>query len=830
MKLANQLLELIKYCYAKEKNLCVEDDNFVAKFFVGPMRKAETDEKRFEILCGFISSPLLNVINKIRINSYAQFLAFEENELQQIKGVGAKRVREFALLKRVLEGLISEQDESKKSEPLPKDDDKLPVPSKILEKLSTRARHVLYEIFSNPKVGQVRGLNLQILDRQKGAGRKTIDELLGLARLLQENIIYQEDIVNTFAEIDPVSPNGCSSLEEFVLKICEKVGLDVDERIRQILADRMGVLNQDSVNSLEAIGESLGVTRERVRQMTMRAERILFKQGYEYFNTFISQVVGLLNDNKWIVTSKSLGELVDGVFGWRETSGNCVSRILMWLQKDVEIYNGEICVYDFANNLQRRYKAFISYVNEPGRLLSDIIEESMLNSSVAKNERLTHLEYYFYARKGMAIDFTVEQYNCKFHSFQKDESEITSTGVRQYFAFLYDLKLSSNRNVGLGWLRRSIVRDVLYAAGVDGMTLSEISDRCKEMFPQIDWSEGAIRGYLCNGVILDETRNERLIGLERGTKGNSRTKYSISSLFKDKKNIELLHTAGEELKAHMEKTGIGVSRVWRIWHKYRDKFSVPIPKLGFYMLLRDLQAGGLTYQDYPHILYPGIQQCDAISQWALYEYFMICGKQQATSQEMYYFMVDVLGMQPSVAYGNIFSTGRTHIEDDEETLYQVQAPNNNIRPPDIFLPSVVQYRDFSLIKVPKNRHIQPYYLDEDGKALTHGVYVKLFMDSLERSGFALPEGELAGLTDAGWCNNVFKFNKRVLKPTRELTWSRDCGYYKTPFLFNEEEYFLATDWSSRNKYAFDQWATRIARMASLSFQPYDIIGVQDVAE
>lgn len=47
-------------------------------------------------------------------------------------------------------------------------------------------------------------------------------------------------------------------------------------------------------------------------------------------------------------------------------------------------------------------------------------------------------------------------------------------------------------------------------------------------------------------------------------------------------------------------------------------------------------------------------------------------------------------------------------------------------------------------------------------------------------------------------------------------------YWRRRFTFGDEEYFVAVDWDQRNKSKFDAWAARIARLAGIAFEPYDV--------
>lgn len=371
--------------------------------------------------------------------------------------------------------------------------------------------------------------------------------------------------------------------------------------------------------------------------------------------------------------------------------------------------------------------------------------------------------------------------------------------------------------------RRTAIKKILTDAGFEGLTVDEIRMICSRNYPDLKIGEGNIRGAM-NDMLDDE--GTHIIPYDRGTRLNGGTRYSLNSFFRDAKTRAVLEKAAKRICAYMEKTGLGVVSVWKASQEHRLELPHPLPKLGFYMMMRDFKSGGLVYPDYPRIAYPGIRVGENTFPWMLYMYCMICRRPKATFAEIMYFFTECLGLQPSIACACSFaSMGLKKVEEDASASYAVKPPAEGVKPPALFLPAIRKYQDFSLIQVPAKASISGYYLDEDGRALTHGAYAKIFFRALEEKKFAFPSAELAGLLDKGWCKRMLKAYRPVLRRTGGLARPSVFGYWREVFRFGDEEYFISDDWEPRNKAQFDAWAARIAALANIRFVPYDIKGL-----
>ena len=259
-----------------------------------------------------------------------------------------------------------------------------------------------------------------------------------------------------------------------------------------------------------------------------------------------------------------------------------------------------------------------------------------------------------------------------------------------------------------------------------------------------------------------------------------------------------------------------------------DKY---LPKLGFYMMMRDVGAGGLCYKDYPRVSYEGMEVCENAYWWELYEYFHYCGHRTATFAQIMSFFVDCLGVQPNVAVGSTFPImGLNKVEGVLNAPYEIKRPPIPKSAPTVLLKTTKKDEKLSLIKADGKYTIHSDYFDEDGHALCHPTYVKVFMRKLEESGFVFSKTELSQLMDAGWCKKKLKIPRSFLKLADTGESGKNYGYWLEKFRFGDAHYYVCSDWNQANKSAFDAWAVATAKQAGFAFKPYEIGVAEDEEE
>ena len=239
------------------------------------------------------------------------------------------------------------------------------------------------------------------------------------------------------------------------------------------------------------------------------------------------------------------------------------------------------------------------------------------------------------------------------------------------------------------------------------------------------------------------------------------------------------------------------------------------------MMMRDVEAGKLCYKDYPRISYEGMEVCQNAYWWELYEYFHYCKHPEASFTQIMSFFVDCLGIQPSIALSCAFcSMGLERTDEATDAPYVIKRPPVPTSTPTVLLETVKRDERLSLVKSCSD------YLDEDGHAVNHATYVKVFMRMLGEAGARFSADEISQLTDEGWCRRNLKIRRPLLKYANAQQ-ERVRGYWLKKFDFGGESFYVCYGWNQSNKAAFDAWAVGKAKQAGLTFEPYEIGAADD---
>ena len=375
-------------------------------------------------------------------------------------------------------------------------------------------------------------------------------------------------------------------------------------------------------------------------------------------------------------------------------------------------------------------------------------------------------------------------------------------------------------------MRHEAVLTALKKAGYKGLTLDELNEAVRKDAPECRWSKEALRGMISNTDMVLDNHGTKILPYSRGSVAGNKTQFSLTSFFNDSKTKAILLEAGNDVRSYMERTGFGVVSVWKIMRKYKNKLPLPLPKLGFYMMMRELKAGNLEYPRYPRISFPGMDHCEKAFQWELFEYFTYCGRKTASFFECISFFIDCLGLQPTIASSVAFpAMGLSKTDDELAQKYELKRPTDAKRTPHVLLGTVQRDPELTLLAKPGKHAIASCYFDEDGRATTMVAYVRVFLRDLETSGFSLPDDEIACLTDSGWCRKNLKLHHAMLRETSEPM-TPISGYWKEMFKFGNRIFLVSDGWTVKSKFHFDQWASRIAAIINITFTPYELGVIQ----
>ncbi len=846
MYLAEQITKLSIDPNAKQLTRC-RDDKAVS-LALDAFAAEDTDKGRFRIVCDFASNPLRKLLGRLGITTYAAFASRDSNSLVFEPGVGRMRCAELRILQLLFKCVETQQTNEHppcvspfapneqqglfpfaesgsivqpylpvvsvpEPKPLMRQDDTLP--PKYTAKLSTRLRRVLEREHVALTPRAIISVDMATFSEWRSVGRLVTAEMCKLREDCISGVVWNHEGIPVV-----VKPCDFPSFAAYVRHFLED-RFDLSGNRDVVLRDYMALQDCSEKKSLAAIGDELGLTRERVRQIALSMETYLKSLAVlGSFVSFTAPVARYIDENGSFVESAALTCFIDALFSWQGSFAVPVVEFLRISGFDITLNEDGIVALGFMTNHKPRYDAFIRYVNTYKGRIGNLSYDEMVQVAAANGfDKLGELEYRFYVRYGMAKRVEIKRKNGKRKLVLK--RDITSLRAKQYFGITYSIAYGI-RKPNKAPFRREVMLALLEEAGYKGLTVDEVFEKAQERAPDLEWTIDSVRGTLSGGLMLDGT-GVKAIPYERGRVNGDKTRFTLTKFFNDAKTKSVLEQAALDIKSYMEESGFGVVSIWRTWRNYRDKTPRYLPKLGFYALMREFSSGGLNYTLYPRVAHPTISKCEKAYQWELFQYFTYCGRKSATSFECLSFFVDCLGIDPVIASATVFpATGMKHVSDDETDLMPLKMPKTIGIVPQVLLNSVKSDPSLSRLSKPDRHCIASCCLDENGRAFTMSVYVRLFLRDLEASGCALSHDDVACLSDPGWCRSNLKIPRQFLwpagygeRPTKHKMW-------REPYSFGGESYYINCDWEVRSKSAFDAWAADIAARVGIKFIPYDL--------
>lgn len=842
MHLAEQITGLIIDPKAKPLSNC-RDDRAV-RSALDAFASACTDKERFSAVFSLASNPLRLLLSRLGIKTYTDFASRDADALISERGVGRIRCTELLILQRLFRdqevkdandsvspfrGLEQRTFPFAQSEagyqpmlpivspqaditpPRPHD----AIPPKYISTLSTRLKRVLEREHIALTPSAILSVDMDAFREFKAVGRLVLSEMQKLRADCASGDVWNYEAVPRV-----VKPNDFESLSSYVRHFLEEK-FKLNSTQDAILRDYMALQDSEEKKTLAQLGESLGLTRERIRQIAQKMEDYLVKQNEsKAFDPFAKPLASWFDEKGGIVTRNELSNAADSLFSWKGTKAVPVVGLLRISGLDATATDDGLCIVGFETRLRPRYEAFIEYINNYKGRVSGLDFPNM--AKVADNSGfagLTYAEYSAFVRKGMTKRIAVE----KSHGHRKArfEIDIQSLPAKQFFASKFGIKYGI-RKAGTTPMRKEAILEILEAAGYQGETAEDVFMKAQELAPQFNWSRDSVRGILSGGWTLDDDGTS-VLPYDRGRNSGERTRFSLTSFFTDEKTRSAIENAGREVRDYMARTGLGIVSVWKIWRKYRGETTLPLPKLGFYMMMRFLNAGGLEYPSYPRIAYPGVDACEKAYQWELYQYFRICGRERATFFECISFFVDCLGLQPSIAGAVAFpATGMKKDINDDSVGMLLKMPEKADRFPNVLLGSVKPDPQLNLLAKPERHPIASCYLSEDGRAVNMTTYARLFMRDLESANYSFTNDDIACLTDPAWCRHNLNISTRLLWPVKNGVLAPRHRVWLEPFNFGTRQFQVQSDWEIRSKAKFDVWALRVAALAGVHFTPYEL--------
>ena len=808
----------------------------------------DTDKGRFRVVSDFASNPLRKLFGRLGINTYAAFASCDSNSIIFEPGVGRMRCAELLILQRLFKSVETQRVKEHpqcvspfapneqqgvfpfvesgrtvqpylpiasvpEPKPMMRLDDTLP--PRYTAKLSTRLRRVLVREHVALTPRSIVSVDMTTFSEWRNVGRLVTAEMSKLREDCISGVVWDYEEIPVV-----VKPSDFPSFAAYVRHFLED-RFDLSGNRGVILRDYMALQDGGEKKSLAVVGDELGLTRERIRQIAFRMEthlRTIADSGT--FSSFTEPVVRYIEEDGSFLESAEVLRFIDKTFFWQGTFAVPVVEFLRIAGFDIAINDDGIMAIGFMTRHKPRYDAFIRYVNAYKGSISGLSYDEMAKVAAANGfDGLGELEYRFYIRYGMTKRIKIKRENGE--SKPVFEMDITSLRAKQYFGITYSIAYGM-RQPSKAPFRREVMLTILEEAGYKGLTVDEVFEKAQERAPDLEWTIDSVRGTLSGGLMLDDT-GVKAIPYERGRVNGDKTRFTLIKFFNDAKTKSVLEQAAQEIKSYMEESGFGVVSIWRTWCKYRDKTPRYLPKLGFYAVMREFGAAGLNYTLYPRVAHPTIGKCEKAYQWELFQYFTYCGRKSATTFECLSFFVDCLGINPVIASATVFpATGMKRVSDDETDLMPLKMPKTIGKVPQVLLNSVKSDSSLSRLSKPDRHFIASCCLDENGRAFTMSVYVRLFLRDLEASGCSLSHDDVSCLSDPGWCRSNLKIPRQFLwpaghgeRPTKHKMWCE-------PYSFGGESYYINSDWEVRSKSAFDAWAASIAARVGIKFIPYDL--------
>ena len=526
----------------------------------------------------------------------------------------------------------------------------IPIPQARLDVLSTRTKHILSR--ENVALTPSGILSFTSGDYKsiKGVGDLVRDEL---SKLREECITG-----SIWDDAKYPRPEDFDNLFDYVAwRVKERNVFRKNDKSRSrwegTLVNYLGIgdIKTSDRLTLAEVAMQFDISRQAVQ---VTAEKIIEKifAGDEdgYFKPFASAILDFFNKKSGVARAEELVDYVKQTFGWMAAVPDGILATLKLLGKNPVRY-GELCTGDFDGAKEKQYSDFV--------MLIDNVDSS------------GKLEYLDLLDKGLSKEINSMMYDF-FVLRALSQKDIKSELARQYFLQKFMPDSVEKRPTAL---RSDAVLTILKQAGYEGLTEDELFERLNQKCRNLNWTIDGLRGFIHSSppVVLDG-KGSKILKYDRGSADGARSRYSLTTFFMDDVSKRLLEEAAQKIKAYMISSNFGVIDVWKTWDEYRSLMPLYLPKMGFYMMMREIGAGGLAYPKYPRIAYPGIEYTEKAYLWELYRYFTGKGQYALTREECVAFISDKLHVDPLNASANEFSALKLRKKSEQGVLYMLERP------------------------------------------------------------------------------------------------------------------------------------------------------------
>ncbi len=285
-----------------------------------------------------LPSNIESVLIQGNIKTIGRLIKTKRKKLYKIKNLGNKSVKYIMKIKRVINQNLNKGNEPKQE---PSDN--------LVQKFKTHQNYPLPEInsilrFSRNHSISVLGLPIRMEHALQQAGIHRLGELYDYPekKLLKEKNIGKRslDYINYVKSKIVFGSNNSTSSDEDENKIPNDQLISYflntcgDDRTKEVIQRRYGLVSGEK-ETLEEIGTKYGLTRERIRQIQVKAKKRLNHLTNLSKKPIINIVEDLIRNNGWIISDVEADKLIPTVFRGLNFDGSSLLDLLKdlgWIQ------------------------------------------------------------------------------------------------------------------------------------------------------------------------------------------------------------------------------------------------------------------------------------------------------------------------------------------------------------------------------------------------------------------------------------------------------------------------------------------------------------------
>ncbi len=319
---------------------------------------------------------LENIVEKL-LNLYQKdittkdVLSLTESDLDRIENLESTDVLSFYRLK---EALTSDKTEKNIEKTMTDDDSAKLSTINVTNEYRALVNTLLKKFGENITVNQVMGIGIPALENINGFGKGKVKKFFEFKEQLKQNSFSINHQENSLQQIDNFDL-PLDELEAYLIDDLKKYFLQEKTRENDILTRRLGI-NCNS-ETLEEIGNSYGITRERIRQIESKAKK-----------NFIARL-SISPKVIWAVTKTNLSELRAPLFPLLRDYFNTNKNFYSFLEVCCALKENEIQKVTFPNLNKAIFEEFWVWNKSPANIedLSWYLHENMnIELAVAENQ------------------------------------------------------------------------------------------------------------------------------------------------------------------------------------------------------------------------------------------------------------------------------------------------------------------------------------------------------------------------------------------------------------------------------------------------------------